>query len=75
MRDFVSFKMGTTVACLYTYRNDSIDRGKDAAGGMGENSGTIPLKGLVSRAQVERLALDRTVDIQPKKCQERPRMW
>ena len=43
MRDFVSFKMGTTVACLYTYRNDSIDRGKDAAGGIGENSGTIPL--------------------------------
>ena len=42
-RNFVPFKMGTTVACLYAYRNDSINMEQDAAGGMGENSGAIPL--------------------------------
>ena len=42
-RNFGPFKMGTTVACLYAYRNDSINREQDAAGGMGKNSGAIPL--------------------------------
>lgn len=73
----ILFKMGTTVACLYAYRNDSIN-GTRCCRRNGREfwSHSLELvKGLASRAQVERLALDGTVDIHPKKCQERHRMW
>lgn len=57
--------MGTIIACLYAYGNDSVSRGNRCAGGIGGNCWSSVLElvtGVGSSAQVVGFTLDGSQD-------------